>query len=390
MGPCGIATIAALPTASTRHAEEQTPPQTGDPLFSYLKGVLLLISKDGLLTFLEGCRKRDFGPYKSVFAPVWPADKDSPSAILALLRGTDRLALDGHRATDPAKLLLYGVRERVSPFGAESGPSLLAGVKACDIKALELLDRALVNQEFADPAYQAWRERTTVLSFDCTDAAPTCHCTLVGGKPYAETGFDANAALAGDQYHLSGSTAKGRLLLDLIREHVRIDDPGDRVPEAVKARRMEMTARVEAQNAAFARPGDYDLLRAGRAEAWAEESRSCVGCGACTHICPTCYCLILNDESEAEEWVKVRTYDSCQWHGYARVASGASPRPGMDERFRHRYLCKLVTMKKEFGSLGCTGCGRCTEACPGGIDFRNVVRRLMERPPGGRPAAEAG
>jgi len=350
----------------------------------------LLIPSDGLLTFLEDCQKKSFGPYGSVYAPVWPADKDSPHAVLALLQGKDRLALDGHRATDPAKLLLYGVRERVSAFSADPAPSLLAGVKACDVKALELLDRALINQDFVDPAYQAWRERTTVLSFDCTDAAPTCHCTLVGGRPYAETGFDANAARSGDHFFLSAGTAKGRLLLDLIREHVRVDDASDRIPEAVKARRIEMTARVEAQNAAFERSGDYDRLRVSPAEAWAEESRTCVGCGACTHICPTCYCLILNDESQAAEFLKVRSYDSCQWHGYARVASGASPRPRMDERFRHRYLCKLVTMKKEFGSLGCTGCGRCTEACPGGIDFRSAVRRLMERSPGARPGAEAG
>jgi len=356
----------------------------------FQKGVRLLIHADDLLAFLRRCLNERIGPYREVYLPVKPDDHDSSAATLAPLREDSRPILDGYRAIDPVKLLLYGVRERVAPFDRESPAALLAGVKACDIKALEILDRALINDDFVDPAYRSWRDRTTVLSFDCTDAALTCHCTLVGGKPYAETGFDANAARFGDHFFLSAGTSKGKALLDLIRKHVRVDATHDKIPAAVEARRAEMTARVEAQNAAFERPEDYDHLKASSAEAWKEESRECVGCGACTHICPTCYCLILNDESRAANFIKVRSYDSCQWNGYARVASGASPRPRMDERFRHRYLCKLVFMKKEFGSLGCTGCGRCTEACPGGIDFRSAVRRLMETPPISRPAAGVG
>ena len=352
-----------------------------------LKGVRLLIQSDELVTFLRHCLDEHIGPYREVHLPIWPADRDSPHSILAPLREKTRPALDGHRAIDPAKLLLYSARERVAPFSAEPAAGLLAGVKACDTKALEILNKALINEDFVDPAYQSWRERTTILSFDCTDTAPTCHCTLVGGKPFAETGFDANAARFGGHYFLSAGTEKGRALLDLIRKHVRVNTVHDRMPAAIKVRRAQMTAKVEAQSAAFAGSKDYARLRSSPPEGWKEESRECVGCGACTHICPTCYCLILNDESRGGNFVKVRSYDSCQLHGYARVASGASPRPRMDERFRHRYLCKLVSMKTEFGSLGCTGCGRCTEACPGGIDFREVVRRLMGAPRGGAQTA---
>jgi ferredoxin len=113
---------------------------------------------------------------------------------------------------------------------------------------------------------------------------------------------------------------------------------------------------------------------------WEEESSSCVGCGACTNICPTCYCLILNEEGGDGDFVKVRSYDSCQWQGYARVAGGASPRPRMKQRFRNRYLCKFLYLPSNFGTLGCTGCGRCTEACPGQIDFRAVVRDILQKP----------
>jgi sulfhydrogenase subunit beta (sulfur reductase) len=353
------------------------------------KGVRLLIHKDELIGFLERCRSGEIGPYHSVHIPVLPAEGDGPHASLAPLRGKTRLALDGHRATDPVKLLFYRVREKVAPFGAEPAPSLLAGVKACDVRGLELLDRALVNDDFADPAYRAWRTQTTVFSFDCTDAAPTCHCTLVGGTPYAEKGFDANAAPFGDHYFLSAATDKGRALLDLIHQHARADTAHDQMPSQVEARRAEMTALVRRQSEAFARPEDYQRLRESPTERWKDAAADCVGCGACTHICPTCYCLILNDEGRSEEFAKVRSYDSCQWHGYARVASGASPRPRIDERFRHRYLCKLMRMKTEFGSLGCTGCGRCTDACPGGIDYRKVVHDLMAEAGEGRRAEAA-
>jgi sulfhydrogenase subunit beta (sulfur reductase) len=349
----------------------------------------LLIQADELSSFLQRCQAQSLGPYREVHFPVWPADRDSPHAVLALAPGQARPALDGHRAVDPAKLLFYRVRERLAPFSADASATLLAGVKACDVRALELLDRALVNDDFADPAYRAWRERATVLSFDCTDAAPSCHCTLVGGKPYAETGFDANASRFGDHYYLSAATPKGDVLLELIRKNAGGDTAHSAIPAKVEDRRAEMTAKVQRQSDAFARPDAFARLRAAPPKGWKEESAECVGCGACTHICPTCYCLILNDESRAAGFVKVRSYDSCQWHGYARVASGASPRPRIDERFRHRYLCKLVTMKAEFGTLGCTGCGRCTDACPGGIDFRKAVQKLMERAGDERPDAGA-
>ena len=104
---------------------------------------------------------------------------------------------------------------------------------------------------------------------------------------------------------------------------------------------------------------------------------TCIGCGACTHICPTCYCLILNDESKADQFIKQRTFDSCQYNGYARVAGGANPRSTMTKRFRNRYLCKFDYMMHNFEKLGCTGCGRCTQACAGEIDFRKVVHRLQ-------------
>jgi len=110
---------------------------------------------------------------------------------------------------------------------------------------------------------------------------------------------------------------------------------------------------------------------------WIDEAANCCGCGGCTNICPTCYCIILNDESTGKTFIKERSIDSCQVHGYARVAGGASPRLKMFERFRNRYLCKFNYMPSNFGLLGCTGCGRCIEVCAGKIEFREVLKRIV-------------
>jgi Fe-S oxidoreductase len=50
----------------------------------------------------------------------------------------------------------------------------------------------------------------------------------------------------------------------------------------------------------------------------------------------------------------------------------------MYQRFRNRYLCKLDYMQSNFKKPGCTGCGRCTEACAAGIDFRETVTELSK------------
>ena len=182
---------------------------------------------------------------------------------------------------------------------------------------------------------------------------------------------------------LESGSDKGNALLELVRAHLAVetDDAGPRAEAA--GRRARLVDDLKRQNAPFERSPDYSALRLREQAGWRKESTECVGCGACTHICPTCYCLILNDESHAGQFVKVRSYDSCQWHGYARVAGGATPRPKMTDRFRNRYLCKLIYMQGDFGRLGCTGCGRCIDACPGGIDFRSAVKSLLDGPTAG-------
>jgi sulfhydrogenase subunit beta (sulfur reductase) len=335
----------------------------------------MLIKEQALLSFLQRCADGSVGAFSEIIVPV-QTDTEVDQFKLGLLSENTVCRLDGHRSVDPVKILFYMPREKVLPAQKYTPKRLIAGVKACDLKAVEILDLALTGANFVDPVYKEWRKETWIISADCTSAAPTCHCTLVEGKPYAGSGYDLNLSKLGDSFVVQAGSQKGVTLLDLIRKHTENRASGDADLRRVQSNREKLFKQVISQNRLLERSGKYARLLKDRDTKWPQVSETCVGCGACTHICPTCYCLILNDETKTRQFIKVRSYDSCQLHGYARVAGGASPRPKMHQRFRNRYLCKFLYMKNDFGQLGCTGCGRCTEACAGNIDFRKVVRRI--------------
>ncbi len=331
----------------------------------------MLIKSEDLVVFLHKAVQQHLGGYTDV---ILPTSNGQNATAFATLQPETVPIFDSYRTVDPTKILFYVTRERMRPEEWPQKKRIILGVKACDLKALELLDRALLLQDFVDPSYKHWRDSSTIVTTDCGTAGETCHCNLVNGQPFAEAGFDLNLSPLKNDYLLSVGSDKGEALLEEINKHVHLRPASDETRAEVQKNRQAVLNQLVEQNEEFERTSSFQKLRALDQNEWATESEACVGCGACTNICPTCYCLILNDETEAQKFVKERSYDSCQWSGYARVAGGGTPRPRMSKRFRNRYLCKFDYMPDNFGELGCTGCGRCTDACAGNIDFRKVVR----------------
>lgn len=291
------------------------------------------------------------------------------------LNNSNNFDLGFFRTIDPAKILFYQPRESVFPVTTGTIKRIIAGIKNCDLKAIQLLDKALLNNDFMDYAYKNLRDSTYIITSDCTEIHSSCHCTLLDGEPFSESGFDLNLSPVEDYYLITIGSEKGRELFELIKKSYGLLDANESAYLKISKQRNRIIEKLVIQNEKFL-PRNNDVLRSKNLSIWNEESKECIGCGACTNICPTCYCLILNDESVEKKFIKVRSYDSCQLHGYAKVAGGASPRPKMYERFRNRYLCKFDYMKKNFGEPGCVGCGRCTEACAAKIDFREVIQNI--------------
>jgi NAD(P)H-flavin reductase/NAD-dependent dihydropyrimidine dehydrogenase PreA subunit len=98
---------------------------------------------------------------------------------------------------------------------------------------------------------------------------------------------------------------------------------------------------------------------------WEKHSETCLACGSCVLVCPTCYCFDVKDNPDLslESGERIRTWDGCLLEDFAKVASGENFRPTRPTRYRHRYFKKGKYLFDRFGFISCVGCGRCSSNC---------------------------
>jgi ferredoxin len=250
------------------------------------------------------------------------------------------------------------------------------------LRALGFLDRVFGGPPVEDPVYRAHRSQTLIISVDCATPHETCFCSLVEGRPYAETNFDVNLTPVPGGYVVEAGSEAGHEYLkgaqDLVSSATEAQSRGRDETRTAAASQLE---KQNADRAPSRSPADV-LGGTENDDRWQELSAGCVECGACTQICPTCHCFFLNDRASGHEgYERLRAWDSCMWSGYSRMAGAErmkpNPRPQFRTRFANRYLHKFVWAPQQWDTLGCVGCGRCVEACPGKIDIRSVLQEAV-------------
>ena len=110
---------------------------------------------------------------------------------------------------------------------------------------------------------------------------------------------------------------------------------------------------------------------------WDETAERCLSCMNCTMVCPTCFCVDVQDVSDltGQQTERVRTWDSCFNPDFSHV-HGGNLRPNIRARYRQWLTHKLASWIDQFGSSGCVGCGRCITWCPVGIDLTEEVAAI--------------
>ena len=298
------------------------------------------------------------------------------------------ITLGGARAVEPLKTFLLPPREDLGEYFAEEGapeakPLALVGLTGCDLRALRVLDEVFLGGDFKDPYYEKRRQNLLVVSMDCAAPFDVCFCTFFGQAPYPEDGYDLNLSpLAGGEggYVVETGSGKGEELL--AKQAGLAAATGEQISQR-DAQRKAVTEQIARQakdaglESADGITEKYRISREKDAEFWYTHSNKCVECGACNFICPTCHCFLLVDVEERGKFKRFKNWDSCLYTAFARVAGGANPRGHRVQRLQNRFEKKFDFLPETIKLWGCTGCGRCSEACAGGIDVREVLKDIL-------------
>jgi formate hydrogenlyase subunit 6/NADH:ubiquinone oxidoreductase subunit I len=287
--------------------------------------------------------------------------------------------MDYPRTILPPRKLLLPPREVLFRFDPQGGfkdllaeastPRVLFGVHAYDIFGLNILDRVFGEGRFVDPYYVARRRHTTVVGVDFTPDA--LHFAGSMNADFVDTGFDLFLSDLGDDYLVLVGSARGDDIVlmsgSLLGQPTHADF--EEYKRRSAARRAAYRTRVELGDLPEILEMEY------YSEVWERLGERCLSCGACSLVCPTCYCFDINDEVApgGRAGARVRTWDSCLFKTHALVAGGENFRHSRASRVKFRFYHKQRGFVAEYGRPSCVGCGRCAAACPAGIDIVSVI-----------------
>ena len=248
-------------------------------------------------------------------------------------------------------------------IGSPDGkPLLLAGLTAEDADCLDFTDR-FFSTHYRDDVYWGKRETAVIIVISGRCGRDGEFLRIAGGKCDIELIFD------GMSYLVSPYSDRGLAL----EKRMPLGQESDALPT------------LERQSAALSRKDEHtlskasELIRANRVPDafWARIADRCIACTACNMVCPTCTCFDVLDWRQGCTTRRCRVWDSCQYDGFMREASGHNPLGTETLRTRRRIHHKLAADVERWGHVTCFLCGRCDEVCPTQIGIMSVSRAIV-------------
>lgn len=276
------------------------------------------------------------------------------------------------QSEDLMKFRTGGKKIEIIDIRDEHEDFVIFGVRACDVRAFAVLDNVFLSDP-VDTYYKNRRDHGVIMSMACTRPVETCFCGT----------FDIDAAdpegdivcwKTDDALYMDARSDKGAALM------ARLDGITEECGnEAVEEQKALIASRMEKLPLADLTKDAFGPGKTGKyfdAPEWKELSESCLGCGTCTFVCPTCQCYDIRDLDNGREVTRYRCWDSCMYSEFTKMSAG-QPRLTQVERFRQRFMHKLVYYPERYNGLySCVGCGRCLARCPIRMNIVKVMKKL--------------
>ena len=335
---------------------------------------------------MRKCAKSDLNKVLAAVAAAQtlylPVDTDNGARYKAWSEGvTYSEALNTNRSPkdfffpqtqDLVKFKTEGKTIEIMDIRKASEDFVLFGVRGCDVKSIEVLDRVFLNEP-VDSYYAERRAHATIVSMACTRPVETCFCGTFGIDAAAPEG-DVVCHMTEDAVYFDAKTEKGEAFTALIEGLTEECD--NKAVEAQQAKTREILKKLPLANLTTEGFDPEKTMELFDRPEWATLSEACLGCGTCTFVCPTCQCYDIKDFNNGREITRFRCWDSCMYSDFTMMSAG-QPRLTQKERFRQRFMHKLVYYPaNNDGMCSCVGCGRCLAKCPISMNIAKVMKTI--------------
>lgn len=236
----------------------------------------------------------------------------------------------------------------------------LIGLHSCDLAALDIF-----YQQFSSINLLPDRKNVLVIASECKPD-DDCFCDVFGAnKP---DNFDLFLQKNGTDYEIFSGSYVGTSYLDKLGLKKQV--------KQIEIKKID----IKTDNIKAKKLTDLIENRILNKDFWQGIANNCFGCGACTTVCPLCFCIRQNYQNDLNgNQSECLTWDSCFADDFFKISGNFDFKPKNVDRLYNWYHHKFVRATRELNKPLCVGCGRCIKACPANLNIKNILASIEEK-----------